>query len=165
MIYPKYSELKKILDYNPTLGCLIWKQDRNIKTKKGMEAGSTCKRTITIDGVNYSYPKICYLMHYKKLPKKRICFLDGDHENTIPSNMLDGYSRPKDLGGCCWSISPAYEKMLVIQEMKFFWQRDKNSSELIIALKDYLQRHWRNAMANYTIKRWDIIARQRLEAA
>lgn len=115
---------RKLLDYNPETGSLVWKSGSHNNMAKGLigkPAGYITKtghRAISLADRMYQAGRVAYLLHYGRWPVGKIQYLDGDVLNIKISNMKEGF----DLG-VSYKDRPAYEKA----RRKAFPSQIKNS--------------------------------------
>lgn len=83
---PSYKDVAKILRYEPETGHLYYRVNIPFGAwvKAGQRAGCARKdgryRVVRIDGKNYEEHQICWLLYYKRWPRKGYTI---DHENRI----------------------------------------------------------------------------------
>jgi len=87
------SELKKILDYNPETGTLIWKVKSAYNTKVGYAAGYLNKSNgyiiIMIDGMNYRAHRLAWFITYCAWPKREIDHINHERADNRIVNLRE----------------------------------------------------------------------------
>lgn len=121
-----FEEASNLLDYDPNLGLLTWREKPSKRVLLSAKVGHLEKHgymTVKLHGRKYGYHRIAWLLFYREWPKNQIDHKDQDPTNNRISNLREANSAqnlqnrktPKNnttgVKGCSWS--PAYGQFRV----------------------------------------------------